>query len=151
MRERLFVMLIGMERQPEIAKGQEVKRFWPRHRRCVGLARAELRKALADWGLALLEDTALVVLSELMTNAVVHAKVSPGRQIATSFRREADGVRIAVDDASEVRPVLRPQDPESGRGLHLVSLLSAQWGVDDRAGVGKTVWAVVTVPVEGWI
>ncbi|MFF4221937.1 ATP-binding protein [Streptomyces abikoensis] len=151
MRERLFVMLLGMKRQPEIANGQEVTRRWSRHPRCVGLARDELRKSLADWGLTLLEDTAVLVLSELMSNAVVHAKVSPGRQIETSFRRQADGVRIAVDDACEARPALRRQDAESGRGLHLVSLLSAQWGVADRVGVGKSVWAVVAVPDEGWM
>lgn len=44
---------------------------------CVGLARVELRKTLSAWGLAEIEDTALLVLSELVTNAVRHAVSQP--------------------------------------------------------------------------
>ncbi|MEU3186952.1 ATP-binding protein [Streptomyces sp. NPDC006923] len=72
---------------------------WTRHPRCVGLARAELRKTLAGWGHAELEDTAVLILSELLTNAVRHAHI-PGREIETRFCLIADGVRIEVDDAS---------------------------------------------------
>ncbi|MEU7105271.1 ATP-binding protein [Streptomyces stramineus] len=124
-----------------------VTRRWARSPRCVGLARAELRKALADWDLASIEDVAALVLSELLTNAVVHAHVSPGRKIQTCFRRhEVDGVRIAVDDAYEGLPVRRAPGGEGGRGLVLVDGLADSWGVSDRAGAGKSVWAVLSAP-----
>ncbi|MFE3587402.1 ATP-binding protein [Streptomyces niveus] len=92
---------------------------WRRHPSAVGLARLELRKALTGWGLSALEDSATLVLSELVTNAVRHARVPSGREIETRFlpmgRPVPDGLRIEVHDA---------------------------WGVSDRVGVGKLVWAV---------
>ncbi|MFI8941116.1 ATP-binding protein [Streptomyces syringium] len=123
-----------------------VARRWTRHPRCVGSARAELRKALADWGLSSIEGEALLVLSELLTNAVVHARVPRGREIETCFRREGDTVRIAVDDADGRHPVPRPPQADGGRGLVLVAALADRWGVSDRGGVGKSVWAVLAAP-----
>jgi serine/threonine-protein kinase RsbW len=121
-------------------------RRWTRHPRCVGLARAQLRTTLADWGLTAVEDTALVVLSELLTNAVQHARV-PGRQIETRFLNASGGVRIEVHDAAEERPAPRSslEDATDGRGLAVVSALVDAWGVTGRNGVGKVVWAVLTV------
>ncbi|WP_405601464.1 hypothetical protein OG741_25120 [Streptomyces sp. NBC_01410] len=49
---------------------------------------------------------ALLVLSELLTNAICHARVSPGRQVETRYRCIGDGVRIEVHDASDERPIL---------------------------------------------
>lgn len=124
-----------------------VIRRWSRHPRSVSLARAELRKALAVWGLAELEDTALVALSELVTNAVLHAHVSAGREIETRFRNEGGGLRIEVHDASDTCPEKRSPDTdaEHGRGLALMAALADQWGVSERIGPGKSVWAVLTV------
>lgn len=113
-------------------------------------ARGALSKALADWGLTAVEDAALVVLSELLTNAVVHARVPPGREIETRFLPQPNGVRIQVDDADGRRPRLCDQSAEGGRGLVLVAGLSDCWGVSERNGVGKSVWAVLTAPREGW-
>ena len=95
------------------------------------------------------EDAALVVLSELVTNAVRHARVSPGREIETRYVREANGVRIEVHDAADERPTARVPGDSGGWGLGLVDELSDRWGVDDRAGVGKSVWAVVTARTGG--
>ncbi|MEU6084734.1 ATP-binding protein [Streptomyces sp. NPDC047108] len=122
-----------------------VVRRWARHPRCVGLARAELRKAVADWGLAKIEDSALVVLSELVTNALQHARVPPGREIETRYVRLSRGLLIEVHDAADERPHRRASDldSETGRGLALVSSLAHEWGVNERGGVGKAVWAVV--------
>lgn len=134
--------------------GAETRRVrrWKRRPQSVGLARAELRAALVDWGLTAIEEPAVLVLSELITNAVRHARVSPGREIETSFCRGAGGVRIAVDDADERCPrLLHAQHEAGGRGLLLVAELSDRWGVSTRRGVGKSVWAVVTVPGERWL
>lgn len=70
----------------------EVVRRWRRETRCVPLARAELRKALAAWGLSELEGDALLVASELLTNAVRHATTPRDREIETRYVRRSDGV-----------------------------------------------------------
>ncbi|MCC2275756.1 ATP-binding protein [Streptomyces sp. ET3-23] len=114
------------------------------------MARYELRKALAEWGMTAVGDSAALVLSELMTNAVVHARV-PGRQIETRFMREDGDLRIEVHDATRTVPAQRVPErgANSGRGLALVASLSAAWGVSPRSGVGKLVWALLKVPAEG--
>ncbi len=106
-----------------------------------------MRKALAGWGLIAVEEVALLVLSELITNAVRHARV-PGRHIETRYLHQGDKVRIEVHDAADQLPKLRTPTPESvhGRGLVLVETLTDQWGVTPRATVGKAVWAVFALP-----
>ncbi|MGW5442169.1 ATP-binding protein [Streptomyces asiaticus] len=137
--------------KPELTgpDGRVVVRRWTRHPRCVALARADLRKALAGWGLVAVEEAALLVLSELVTNAVRHARV-PGRQIETRYLHQGDKVRIEVHDAADQLPKLRTPTPESvrGRGLVLVETLADQWGVTPRPAVGKAVWAVLALPVD---
>ncbi|WP_432141338.1 ATP-binding protein [Streptomyces sp. bgisy084] len=123
---------------------------WARHPRCVALARAELRKLLDSWDLAGVSDDALLVLSELLTNAVRHARVSRGREIETRFSREPHGVRIEVHDAAQDWPQPRMPDDCGGRGLTVVAELAACWGTEARdGGIGKAVWAVVAVRVGG--
>ncbi|MFE7456327.1 ATP-binding protein [Streptomyces sp. NPDC057554] len=129
------------------ANHHEVTRRWTRNPRCVPLARGVLREALADWGLLQIEDAALLVLSELLTNAVRHARTPPGREIETRYRPVEAGVRIEVHDVSDARPVPRSpnEDSVSGRGLNLMAALADRWDVSDREGPGKAVWAVLTV------
>ncbi|WP_407564098.1 ATP-binding protein [Streptomyces sp. 184] len=122
---------------------------WRRHRRCVALARAQARKAVARWGLAGIEEPAALVVSELVTNAVVHARASPGREILTRFIRLDNGVRIEVHDASDERPVPRVPGDDGGFGLLLVDELTDRWGVAERGGIGKCVWAVLTTDGGG--
>ncbi|MYZ36199.1 MULTISPECIES: ATP-binding protein [unclassified Streptomyces] len=122
---------------------------WSSHPRCVALARLELRKALAGWGLAELEDSALIVLSELLTNAGRHAQVVPEQTIETYYFRRPAGLRIEVYDASPELPCRRPAGPEAscGRGLVLVEALADEWGVIEHGGGrGKTVWAALSLP-----
>lgn len=123
---------------------------WSRHPRCVGLARWELRKALEGWGLAGLEESAVLILSELLTNAGRHARVTPGREIETRYVRLADSLRIEVHDAAPERPDKREPAAEDcgGRGLVLVEALADGWGVKDRHGPGKAVWAELSLSRE---
>jgi anti-sigma regulatory factor (Ser/Thr protein kinase) len=85
-----------------------------------------------------LRDDAQLVVTELATNAVLHARSG----FSVELQRRGDRVRLAVSDASPARPVVR--DPSllatSGRGLRIVAALAADWGVLPDAG-GKTVWA----------
>ncbi len=107
----------------------------------------ELRKALADWGLSVLEDSAVLILSELLSNAGLHAKVTPEQTIETRYFRSSGAVRIEVHDGSEERPQPRTPDSEAsdGRGLFLVDALADEWGVAERTGPGKAVWASLSV------
>jgi anti-sigma regulatory factor (Ser/Thr protein kinase) len=84
-----------------------------------------------------LADARLVV-SELATNAVIHA----GTPFAVSIRFTGSAVRISVRDGDSTQPVLRNGGPVSlsGRGLHLVAAMAQAWGVDAGPD-GKTVWA----------
>ncbi|WP_308120167.1 ATP-binding protein [Streptomyces bambusae] len=129
------------------ARADEVVRRWQRDAQCVGLARAELRKALAGWGLGALEDDALIIASELVTNAVRHAFGPTDREIETRYVRLAHGVRVEVHDACPARPVPVTADTDEGggRGLWLVAALADRWAVGERSGPGKRVWAEMSV------
>ncbi|MGW6461795.1 ATP-binding protein [Streptomyces sp. NPDC055078] len=127
--------------------GTQVVARWSRSGRSVGRARADLRSLLAGWGLAGIEEEALIVLSELLTNAVRHARVSPGREIETRYLPLPGGIRIEVHDASDALPRMTAPAPDAdgGRGLPLVAALADSWGVATRSGPGKAVWAEITL------
>ncbi|MGW5349437.1 ATP-binding protein [Streptomyces sp. NPDC004031] len=113
----------------------------------MGRARRLLVRSLGDWGLAHLSGAAELVVSELVTNSVRHARDPRGHVIRTQFERLGRGVRIEVHDAGESKPEQRDVsgEEESGRGLALVDAITGgRWGVSDREGVGKMVWALCT-------
>lgn len=111
-------------------------------------ARLLARVAMAAWGLEDDAETAALVMSELVANAVRHAR---GPRIVLSVNRPAvDLVYLAVTDRSPDRqPQLRTPDEEAvhGRGLLLVDDLATRWGFDllrsRRSGElsAKRVWA----------
>lgn len=120
---------------------------WPLSALAVRRARRELRGTLGEWGLEQLGEAAELVLSELMTNALRHARSPRGRLVETRYERVGGScVRIEVHDANDRIPQMRraADDDEGGRGLALVDALTGRrWGVSSRQGVGKLVWAVV--------
>ncbi|MGW5351054.1 ATP-binding protein [Streptomyces sp. NPDC004031] len=129
-----------------------VKR-WLYDLRCVGTARHDLRRVLAAWELNDLADRAELVLSELLSNAFQHADTPPEGEVETRYERLPKGVRIEVHDADDAKPSVQPlsAEAESGRGLALVhALTDGEWGVGPREGVGKRVWAVVTLDDPAW-
>jgi serine/threonine-protein kinase RsbW len=105
------------------------------------LARQATRAAVAVWRLGDLTDPAVLLVSELVTNAFQHA--APGAS-GTVLRLEYSGswLRIEVHDASPHGPEPRTPDwlDESGFGLMLVDALAAKWGVQQTTQ-GKAVWA----------
>jgi anti-sigma regulatory factor (Ser/Thr protein kinase) len=82
-------------------------------------------------------EVAMLLTSELVTNAIVHAQ-SP---LTVAVALENQRVRVAVSDQSDSIPVRSKTTPsdESGRGLQLVDALARSWGVEPAAG-GKAVW-----------
>ena len=110
-------------------------------------ARRYVRDALAAAGAEADVDTAALLVSELVTNAVLHARTGI---ILEVHNREGE-VRIEVHDDSGLYPRLHAFSATSatGRGLRLLDSLAKRWGVaPDSSGVGKTVWCEVGPPAE---
>ena len=101
-------------------------------------ARRFVDEVLSKWRCADLLDDVQLLVSELVTNAVVHA----GSEVEIAVRLLVDSVRIEVVDRAP-DAMLRPSSPavedESGRGLLLVETLATAWGVEPLDG-GKAVW-----------
>ncbi|MFF4404749.1 ATP-binding protein [Streptomyces sp. NPDC001404] len=116
----------------------------PRHPRSVGRSRMLLREQAHEWQLPEPEaETAVLLLSELMTNACRHARAAPGREISARCVIVGKTLRVEVSDAGDGLPRERNASPddESGRGLALVAALATAWDVRTRPhGIGKTVW-----------
>ena len=125
------------------AVGSEVTRRLPGTRESVRLARSFVAETLRGWGHGHVVDDAVLVVSELATNAVVHV----GRDFTVTLSSGTSTVRIAVTDSSHESPQLRDSRSTTpgGHGLHLVRALATSCG-HDRVEGGKVVWAELAVP-----
>ena len=113
----------------------------PSSRRSAAEARAFVAATLQSWGHHGGLGDVLLVASELVTNAVLHA--GPGG-VDLSVTLTDTSVRIEVVDASPSLPAPRPptDDRTNGRGLLLVDAVAGSWGAElDHDG--KRVWAEV--------
>jgi len=108
------------------------------------LARRFVTETVTAWNLGLVLDDALLIASELATNAVTHAE-SPCR-LRLSLTDTT--LRIDVIDTGRGTPEPQPESftEEHGRGLHLVAALTTAWGLDVVPGEGKVVWAELPRP-----
>jgi anti-sigma regulatory factor (Ser/Thr protein kinase) len=104
--------------------------------RSPGTARTLIRDALTGCSEETIA-TAQLLVSELVTNAVLHA----GPPLVLGIQLNGDQTRIVVTDGSSAHPLARPihDDTADGRGLPLVEALSSSWGWH-IAGPGKSVW-----------
>ncbi len=102
-----------------------------------GMARHFVASTLIHWGLEDLVDVATLLVSELVTNTILHARCDLVVWITAEHQR----VRIAVCDSSPLVPALRIAEftDTTGRGLALVEACASCWGVDVDAA-GKCVW-----------
>ncbi|MFD9125406.1 ATP-binding protein [Kitasatospora sp. NPDC059571] len=127
------------------ATGREV--WMPHHVRSAGVARAELRRFLAEVeGGECYQEAGELALTELVANAVRHARCPADKQILIRFALVSGMLRIEVHDAGDRLPAVRTADDqdEGGRGLWLVQQLSVDWGWERRQGsADKSVWCLV--------
>lgn len=93
-------------------------------------------------------DDALLILSELLTNAVRHARPLPGGGLLVSWTIAPTHIGVSVTDGgSTTAPVATAADMSAigGRGLHIVHLLASSWDVT-RGESATTVWAIISRP-----
>ncbi|WP_418960027.1 ATP-binding protein [Streptomyces tritici] len=122
-----------------------VRRFafeLPARTSSVARARLLAHERLTLWGCGEdVRDTVALVVSELVTNAVVH---TGSARVICELREGQDRLRISVhDEGGPAGPRIRDcGEEERGRGLILVDAVSSAWGADPTAnGTGRVVWA----------
>lgn len=128
--------------KPEVT----AQRNYPTTKRSVSRARTDCRDFLASCGLSGVRDVVddmVLMVSELMTNAVTHGRVpgTSGRRVRMTLEKTGDVIRVEVRDTQSDKgphPCMDSQ-ASSGRGLVLVDALSDVWGVSPEV-IGKTVW-----------
>jgi hypothetical protein len=101
-----------------------------------------MREMLLDSGRADLADTAVLLVSEIVTNALLHA----GTDIGVTATLDDNGLHVGVSDGSRHLPSRREYGPTSGtgRGLLMLESMVDEWGVTQHR-TGKTVWFHVSV------
>jgi anti-sigma regulatory factor (Ser/Thr protein kinase) len=110
------------------------------------VARSVVEDAIRTWRVPVDQDVAVLLTSELVTNAVTHGTPTAGTFVLLAIACDASALRVDVHDGSGDLPVLdtgltdeSPADSETGRGLLLVTTLSAEWGFY-RTPTGKAVY-----------
>jgi anti-sigma regulatory factor (Ser/Thr protein kinase) len=127
-----------------------VRAAYPADRTAVAQARRFIRDTLIAWGAEDAIDDAVLLTSELATNAVTHA----GTPFEVICRATDSSVQVEVTDRDPAGVLPAPRDngelSVSGRGLLMPALLAAAWGVS-YAAESKTVWfRLPTRAAAGW-
>jgi anti-sigma regulatory factor (Ser/Thr protein kinase) len=108
-------------------------------------ARRAAVEALDALGAACLRDPVQLLVSEIVTNSVVHAECD---QIQLTFRHADDRVRVETMDCdAATTPTMTAlvRETPGGFGLHIVDTVAEEWGVSSLPG-GKVVWFELAVP-----
>ncbi|MEU7021316.1 SpoIIE family protein phosphatase [Streptomyces sp. NPDC046203] len=107
----------------------------------IAAARAQVRQLLHDWKDEDQRDSAVLMVSEMVTNVLVHTDGDALLVAEVVCRADGRRLRVEVSDSSDELPHRR--DPgemaSNGRGLVLMEMLAETWGVDPR-GEGKAIW-----------
>jgi anti-sigma regulatory factor (Ser/Thr protein kinase) len=138
------------------------------NRRAAAEAREHIRAAISAWRIPVDMDVAVLLASELVTNAITHGQPANGRRepgdsgpaagrpvsaepIMLSIRCYRGELRVEVHDRSGATPPPSPEhapaESETGRGLMLVAALAAKWGYY-RTPAGKAVFFTLIPPPD---
>jgi CheY-like chemotaxis protein/anti-sigma regulatory factor (Ser/Thr protein kinase) len=131
----LIELLEALGRPPE----RQASLPLPMEAASVARARNFVRGALSAWGLSSLTPDVILVVSELVTNAITHGQSDC--ELRLSMTEAAMRIEVADHGAGTPDPRRTDDSAEHGRGLHLVSALSTAWGVQVAPDGGKLVWA----------
>jgi anti-sigma regulatory factor (Ser/Thr protein kinase) len=128
MRSVAFVSVTSVQLPPDNAAAARARRF--------------VSDTLRAWGHEDAIADAELLVSELVTNAVLHAR----SETRVTVEREGTTVRVSVCDDSSARPRLRNYGPDAvtGRGLVIVDRIAQRWGIDP-SDAGKCVWFEIEV------
>ena len=107
----------------------------------VGIARSFVRDSLTKFDEGR-QDVAMLLTSELVTNAILHARTPVQLGVLVDVDRALVCVADRLPSSPELTPRPRSQDRPGGRGLALVADLAETWGTTSYAA-GKTVWFVM--------
>jgi anti-sigma regulatory factor (Ser/Thr protein kinase) len=112
----------------------------PPHPIAAEQARTLTERVLDDWDLTPLRDNALLVVSELVTNAIRQRDI-----FLFALQRRDETVLVEVTDVGPGLPTVKnaSETDTTGRGLFLVDAVAEEWGVRAEENGGKTVWAAV--------
>ena len=114
-----------------------------------GSARAHVGAVLWEWSLSTISDESTLIVSEMMTNAVLSTQAHHRRDPVRLWMLGSSGTSVLflIWDATAPAPVRRVTTPdaEHGRGLDIVDALSTRWGYYHPADYpgGKCVWAIM--------
>ncbi len=131
-----------MARLGALPAGSSASWAFPAEAGAVRQARVHVRETLADWGLNPLGDVTVLLVSELVTNSLRHARGPIGVRMV-----RGPSLLVEVSDPMPDPPRARAasHDDEGGRGMQLVARASRRWGT--RQGpLGKTVWFELALP-----
>ena len=123
------------------------RRSFALNRKSVASSREFVLAAILDQSEEI-RETAILLVSELATNAILHA--ATGFEVTVD--RSADFLKIGVTDVGDGKPEIQspPATDAHGRGLLIVQQLSDEWGMfDNKDQPGKTVWCTLRLDRDG--
>lgn len=122
--------------------GRHRTMLFPRRRTTPRTARNFVVTTLTEWGETSRLDDVRLCTSELVTNAVLHG-APVGRLVLVRVESLDKQLRIEVHDGGQNRPTQQVPEESAvdGRGLLIVAATADSWGVKERTGPGKCVWA----------
>lgn len=110
-------------------------------------ARRFMEETLEQWDCGELLDSVNLLVTELVTNAVVHAE--SGAEVAVVLTSRVLRVEVTDHGTGDFEPRRAADLDTSGRGIALVDTLSTRWGTDPRADGGKVIWFEMERPAFG--
>jgi anti-sigma regulatory factor (Ser/Thr protein kinase) len=121
------------------------QRRYRRYRRSAGVARRDALRLADAWKVLDRADDLELLVSELVTNAVIHGDATSGTPVQVAYHLNDERLRVEVRDHASGMPqpvalaVSAAAESEHGRGLLTVDAIADAWGIDQRV-LGKAVW-----------